>query len=70
RRWHRRWATCALHVALVCILAGAVTTYYHGKMGTCTLSGRKATFGYITPTKWWRISISSDLRQCAGGLSC
>ncbi len=49
RRWHRRWATCALHVALGCILMGAVTTYYHGKMGTCTLSSGKATFGYVTP---------------------
>lgn len=51
RRWHRCWATCALHVALVCILTGAVTTYYHGEMGTCTLSSGKATFGYVMPDK-------------------
>ena len=33
RRLHLRCATFALHAALVCILSGAVVTYYHGETG-------------------------------------
>ena len=33
RRLHLRCATFALHAAQVCILSGAVVTYYHGEMG-------------------------------------
>ncbi len=49
RRLHLRSATFALHTALVCILSGAVVTYYYGEMGTCTLAQGQASFGYLTP---------------------